>query len=156
MRYRGLAVLPVSCLVINVAHAECSQTELTHERKDAATIESLETAWTTAFLKGDAEFERCLLSPDFTEILKNGDLEGLDGELQLALANKGKNLPIPGMPKITVHMHGDVAVAFGTSLPKIVGGKKQSMRYADYYIWEQGQWRVFFAQQSALPAENLP
>jgi hypothetical protein len=28
----------------------------------------METAWTLAYLSEDVEFERCLLTPDFTEI----------------------------------------------------------------------------------------
>ncbi|HEV7165537.1 MAG TPA: hypothetical protein VGO35_09130 [Gammaproteobacteria bacterium] len=61
---------------------------------------------------------------------------------------------MPAMPKLTVHMHDDVAVAYGISLPKIVDGKPRSMRFADYYVWKNGQWRVFFAQQTVLATED--
>lgn len=150
MKYHHLAFLLVACLIADTAGAACLKPG---KAKDTQTIERLEMAWTLAFLKGDTGFERCLLTPDFVEILKDGSTEGLDGELLLAEKNKGKDLPIPVMPKLTVHMHGDVAVAYGISLPKIVDGKPRSMRFADYYVWENGQWRVFFAQQTVLATE---
>ena len=50
--------------------APCQNLALLHQRRDAATIESLELEWTRAFLRGDTEFEECLLTPDFTEIMR--------------------------------------------------------------------------------------
>lgn len=149
MKYRHLCFFLVACLIAAAVQATCLSAD---EGKDAHTIELLEAAWTRAFLKGDTGFEQCLLTPDFVEILKDGSTENLGGELELAAKNKGKDLPIPAMPKIIVYMHGDVAVASGITLPKIIDGKPRSMRYADYYIWEGGQWRVFFAQQTPLTA----
>jgi hypothetical protein len=28
------------------------------------------------------------------------------------------------------------------------------MRYADYYVWENGQWRVYFAPQTEIAASG--
>jgi len=119
-----------------------------HQRKDAATIQHLEGAWSIAYLQGDMELERCLLTPDFTEILRNGDVIVLADELQLAANNKGKNLLIADLPKSTVLIHGNVAVAYGTSHSTSSDGKARTTRFADYYIWENGTWHAFFAQQT--------
>ena len=87
---------------------------LAHQRRDAATIERLETAWSLAYLTGD-EFEACLLAPDFPEIMSNGCIHHLREELELAEKNKGNAMTAPNMPPITIHIHGDVAVAYGIS-----------------------------------------
>jgi hypothetical protein len=66
------------------ARADCARPALAHQRRDAATIQRLETAWSLAYLTGDAEFEACLLTPDFTEIMSNGSINHLHEELELA------------------------------------------------------------------------
>lgn len=143
-------LLAFSFFLAGVAHARCDYPVLAQEKKDEATIHRLEHAWSVAYLTGDTNFEACLLSPDFTEIRNNGNLNHLADELALAAKNAGKpssNLDIPaGM----VHMHGDVAVAYGLSPIRIVDGKQRQSYYADYYVWENGSWRVYFAQQTAF------
>jgi hypothetical protein len=124
----------------------CQYSALLHERRDVATIESLELEWTRAYLRGDTDFEKCLLTPDFTEIVRNGDVKHLADELVLAAKNKAKPLPVPEIPKGTVLLHGNVAVAYGRS------SGARAMRYADYYVWESSHWRVYFAQQTEIAA----
>lgn len=145
MRVLSLLVL---CSMASPVWAACGQEALQHEHKDAATIQVLETAWSVAYLKGDVDFERCLLTPDFTEILKDGSVKLLVDELGFAAKNSGKHLPIPDLPQGTVFIHGDVAVAYGLSGSTDAQGVKHMTRYADYYIWEEGAWRAYFAQQS--------
>ena len=65
------------------------------QQRDAATIQRLENAWTVAYLKADTNFELCLLSSDFTEIVRSGEVKFLSDELAFARKNEGKNLPIP-------------------------------------------------------------
>lgn len=132
------------------AKAECARPALADQKKDAATIETLEKAWSMAFLTGDTEFEACLLTADFMEIRSNGQIHHLDDELALAGKNKGKPVPNMDLPASTVHIHGDVAVAYGVSPEKIVDGKKQRSYFADYYVWENGGWRAYFAQQTVF------
>jgi len=62
-----------------------------HQREDMKTIERLEHIWTPAYLSGDTDLERCILTTDFTEIVRTGELKTLTDELELAEANKGKN-----------------------------------------------------------------
>jgi len=69
-------------------------------------VQRLEEAWSLAFLTGDTEFERCLLAPDFTEIMSNGEIKFLADELALARANFGAQRPIPPLPKAKVLIYG--------------------------------------------------
>jgi hypothetical protein len=89
----------------------CALQPLMHQRKDEATVQRLENAWSIAFLQGDVDLERCLLAPDFKEILRTGEVKVLADELEFAVKNKGKNLTIPALPKSDVLIHGNVAVA---------------------------------------------
>ena len=122
----------------------CRYPVLLHESRDVATIQSLELEWTRAYLRGDTDFEACLLTPDFTEIMRNGDIKDLSAELALAAKNKAKPLALGELPSGQVLLHGNVAVAYGRS----TGAR--AMRYADYYVWENGHWRVYFAQQTEI------
>jgi hypothetical protein len=121
---------------------------LLHEQRDVATIESLEIEWSRAYLRGDTSFEECLLSSDFTEIMRNAEVNHLPDELALAARNAANPLSPGEMPKGTVLLHGNVAVAYGRS--QSAGAR--AIMYADYYVWENGQWRVYFAQQTEIIA----
>jgi hypothetical protein len=125
----------------------CQYPALLHESRDVATIQSLEREWTRAYLRGDTDFEECLLTQDFTEIMRNGDIKDLSAELALAANNKAKPLPLGELPSAQVLLHGNVAVAYGRS--QSAAGAR-AMRYADYYVWEQSHWRVYFAQQTEI------
>lgn len=137
--------LPLSS---RAAHG-CRQAVLQHERKNIATIQTLERAWSVAFLRGDIGFERCLLTPDFTEIGRDGGVKVLADELGFAAQNAGKNLPMPEIPAVTVMIHGDVAVAY-LAVQRIKDGKALKVYNADYYVWEEGGWHAFFSQQTAF------
>lgn len=129
----------------------CEMQPLLHQHRDAATIQRLERAWSLAYLRGDTDLEDCLLTPDFTEIMRTGEVKVLKDELEFAERNKGKNLKAPDAPDGTVLLHGDVAVAYGTSKSTAPDGAVREVRYADYYVWHDGKWRAFFAQQSQVP-----
>lgn len=144
----GLVSLAWLLPLASQAEDVCRQKPLLEQHEDAATIQNLEAAWSIAYLRGDTDFERCLLTPDFTEIMRDGEVKLLADELGFAEKNKGKDLPIPVMPMSTVLIHGDVAVAYGTSKSTVTAGKTRTTRYADYYIWEKGSWHAFFAQQT--------
>ena len=118
MTFCSVPLLVCICLTAFTAEARanCARRVLAHQRQDPATILRLETACTVAYLTGDTEFERCLLTPDFTEIMSSGSINHLGEELALARKNNGKTLAgAAPMPSITVHMHGGVAVAYGIS-----------------------------------------
>lgn len=125
----------------------CGQAVLQDEHKDVATIQALEHAWSVAFLQGDTAFERCLLTPDFTEITRDGAVKMLADELELAARNRGKDLPPPPPLTIPVMIHGDVAVAY-VAVPRSKEGKAFSVYNADYYVWESGVWHAYFSQQT--------
>jgi ketosteroid isomerase-like protein len=127
----------------------CRLLSLAHEQKDVATIDKIEKAWTVAFLRGDTQFERCLLTSDFTEIMRHGNITTLVDELRGAAENREKNMPIPEFPEIQVLLHGNVAVAYGT-LSATGSARKARARYADYYVWENGGWQAFFARQTPI------
>ena len=132
-----------------VAQVNCARPELAHQRRDVATIQRLEKEWTLAYLRGDTEFEKCLLTSDFMEIMKDGSINQLPDELALAAKNKGKNASNPPMTPESVHMHDTVAVAYGV-LPGRSGElKAHKMYFVDYYVWANRSWHVFFAQQTS-------
>lgn len=150
MRTATLMIVAVALLgaVPLAAHADgCGQAVLKDEQKDVATIQALERAWSEAFLRGDVAFERCLLTPDFTEITRDGAVKRLGDELALAAQNRGKDLPPPAPLQIPVMIHGDVAVAY-VAVAHDKDGKAFSIYNADYYLWEGGVWRAYFSQQS--------
>ena len=128
----------------------CDFDALKARQRDVATIQRLEYAWTFAYLKADTNFELCLLSKDFTEIVRSSEVKFLSDELAFARKNEGKNLPIPKLPEPTILLHDNVAVAYGTSQSTGPDGKIKETRYADYYVWENGKWHAFFAQQTSV------
>jgi hypothetical protein len=145
----GLAI--PTCLPAHAqAAAACDRPELHGQKRDAATIRRLERAWSVAFLTGDTQLESCLLLPAFTEILGDGRLQHLGDELALARANRGKRLPIPDFPDESVLLRGDAAVAYGVSTSKGADGQVRRQWFADYYVWDRGAWRVYFAQQTPI------
>ncbi len=149
MSYRTSLIF-IACLFSLAAHAtaNCNRAELQHQARDVATVQRLENAWSVAYLKGDADLEKCLLTSDFTEILGDGSIKHLEDELTLARNNKGKDLAIPDLPTSTVLLHGNVAAAHGISESKRSDVRPRRKRFVDYYVWEHGKWHVYFAQQT--------
>jgi hypothetical protein len=147
-------VVPLLAIIFSPAISaakSCEYPALLHEQRDVATIESLELEWTRAYLRGDTAFEECLLTADFTEIMRNGDIKYLPDELALAEKNRAKPLPLGEVAKGSVLLHGNVAVAYGRS-QNSAGAR--ALRYADYYVWESGRWRAYFAQQTEIVASS--
>ena len=157
MSLRTGALLIWICLCHTMAYAasDCANVRLGHQQRDAATIRRLEHAWTIAFLTGDTQFEKCLLTQDFTEIMSDGRMNHLNDELALAEKNKGKAAVNPDIPPMIVNLHGDVAVAYyKPARKKFIEGKPFALYFADYYVWEDGAWRVYFAQQTSFPTKQ--
>jgi hypothetical protein len=146
----AMMIVAIASLVHEPARAAgCGSAALLDQRRDADTIERLEKTWTQAYLSGDTDLERCILSEDFTEILRTGELKTLQDELALAAANQGKQLPMPKYAKGVVLLHGGVAVAYGTTASRAFDGSLREMRYADFYVWDSDRrWHAFFAQQT--------
>jgi hypothetical protein len=135
------------------AASACDDPVLQRQSQDVATIVRLENAWSLAYLRGDPDFERCLLMPDFAEIMASGEIKSLGDELAMAERNRGKSLAIPPLPAPTVLLHGSVAVGYGTSRSTGPDGKPRVKLYADYYVWENGEWHAFFAQQTRVQGD---
>lgn len=93
---------------------------LLRQHRDIATIEALELEWTRAYLRGDTGFEACLLTADFTEIMRSGEVKHLSDELALAARNTAHPFPIGEMPKDTVLLHGNVAVLQRVRRPRLL------------------------------------
>ena len=143
-----LLILPAT-VIGQAAVNNCNLSELKNQQEDAITIQRLEIAWSQAFLRADTRFMRCLLAPEFTEIMRSGELKTLSGELAMAEKNHGKNLKMSELPKIQVLLYGNVAVAYGNTTVNTSDGKKETRWYSDSYAWKDGQWHAFFAQQTA-------
>jgi|ERR1700677_2955095 hypothetical protein len=86
------AMVPYLTLV--AVAEDCQKELLLHQRRDTATIDRLERMWTLAYVHGDTDLERCILAPDFTEIMRNGHVKFLRDELRFAENNKGKRLEL--------------------------------------------------------------
>ena len=71
LRHIGFAILVILFAPSIPLHAQttCDMDALKGQQRDVATIQRLENAWTIAYLKADTNFELCLLSKDFTEIV---------------------------------------------------------------------------------------
>lgn len=123
----------------------CRIGPLANEGRDIATIIRLEHAWSVAYLRGDTAFERCLLTPDFTEVMRSGEVKGLSDEIGFAAKNVGRSDPIPDLPTPQVLIHGNAAVAFAKT-----HGSTGTTVYADFYVWIGDSWHVYFAQQTAV------
>lgn len=142
----ALMLLPGTVLAQGRARS-CDFPQLKNQHRDIATVRRLETAWSEAYLRGDANLMSCLLAPDFTEIMRSGELKTVSGELDMAENNRGKDLKMPELPRIRVLLHGNAAVAYGRTIVK-TGGKTETRWYSDTYLWRNGQWHAFFAQQT--------
>ena len=127
----------------------CDFPSLRNQQRDAATIQRLETAWSEAFLRGDTAFMSCLLAPDYTEIMRSGELRTLKDELAVAEKNRGKGLKMPELPRVRVLLHENAAIAYSNEIVNNNDGKSQSRWYSDTYLWKDGRWHAFFAQQTA-------
>lgn len=147
--YKACIVMAAAMLSLAsiVKAGACQFPTLLHQHRDVATIQALELEWTRAYLRGDTDFEECLLTADFTEIMRNGDVKDLAAELALAANNKANPLPLGDLPSGRVLLHGNVVVAYGRS-QSATGSR--AIRYADYYVWENAHWRVYFAQQTEI------
>lgn len=144
-----LSLLSLSTPLLR-ADDSCKLPDLAHQKRDAATVLRLDEAWTRAYLHGDTTFMACLLLPDYAEIMRSGALKFRPDELQMAAKNKGKNLAVPELPKTTVLLHDNVAVAYGETFSSGSDDKPKGRRFADFYVWENGEWRVFFSQQTPV------
>lgn len=138
-----------------VAGAACKNPIFHHQSRDASTILGLENEWNAAFQSGDTESMGCLLTANFTEIMRNGSVLHRDDELAMAVKNGGHPKAAPILPQITVLLQGNVAVAYGLASERQIHGVLQKNYYADYYVWNGGSWHAFFAQWTPVsePAE---
>jgi hypothetical protein len=148
----GIVAGLISLLSFMAVHAQakdgCELESLLHQQRDEATIQRLEGSWNFAIWQGDSGLERCLLTADFGEILSTGELKTLTDELGFTAKNKGQNRPPPALPPITVLLHGNVAVAYAIWVPTAANRKPD--RTADYFVWENGFWHVFFSQSTPV------
>ena len=151
----GIVTGLICMLPFVAAHAQpdhpCDLASLMHQQRDAATIQRLEASWSNAIAQGDSAFERCLLTADFREVLSTGELKTLTDELGFTARNKGQNRPPMKLPPITVLIHANVAVAYAAWAP---AGDRKPDQTADYFVWENGFWRVFFSQATPLESSS--
>ena len=152
MRSRAVACLVVllqAAILATGQQSNCDFAQLKNQEKDVATIQRLEMAWNEAYIHGDTNLMRCLLASDFTEIMRSGEVKSLPDELSMAEKNRGKELKVPESPRVNVLLYENAAVAYGKSFSTSKDGKAQIRWYSDSYLWKDGQWHAFFAQQTA-------
>jgi hypothetical protein len=75
-------------------------------------------------------------------------LKTLKDELAVAEKNRGKGLKMSELPRVRVLLHENAAVAYSNEIVKNSDGKSQSRWYSDTYLWNDGRWHAFFAQQT--------
>jgi hypothetical protein len=131
---------------------DCNIPELANQKHDAATVQRLENAFSIAFLKGDTNFEKCLLLPNYAETSRSGKWRTLSDEIETASRNRGRNLSVPEMPKVDVLMHGDTAIAHGIFTFTSADGKTMTTRFSDVYVWKDDAWHVLYSQQTPADA----
>lgn len=142
---RTLAAILFAIFAAN-ARATCDNQAFVNEKRDASTIGTLKRAWNSAFLGGDTESMTCLLTPDFTEIMRNGSIYHRSDELALTEKNRDMAKAVPALPQITILLHDDIAVAYGVASEHRTKGILHKNYYADYYVWTNGSWHAFFAE----------
>ena len=81
-----------------IAGAACKKPAFRHEKKDASTILALESGWNAAFLSGDTDSMGCLLTANFTEIMRNGNVLHRNDELAMAERNRDHLKSAPACP----------------------------------------------------------
>jgi hypothetical protein len=153
MTLRSLVILVSAVSIVGAARAEasCNQPELQGQAQERATIRKLESAWVHAFLTGDSDLEGCILSPDFTEIRSDGTIDHFAEQMARVAKHKG-GTDNGNRPDLQVLMHDDVAVAYAVSKETMmIDGKPHGFASADYYVWKDGAWHCFFAQQTTFP-----
>jgi len=142
-------IFPALLVCVSQAKAEgCNVPEMANQKHDAATVQRLENAFAAAFLKGDTDFEKCLLLPNYAEISRSGKWRTLSDELEGTARNRGRNLSVPEMPNVDVLMHGDTAIAHGVFSFTGQDGKTMTTRFSDVYVWKDDAWHVLFSQQT--------
>lgn len=83
MRSHVLKMLPLFAAILSFctapvsAESGCNVPELANQKQDAATVQRLENAFAVAFLKGDTDFEKCLLLPNYAEVSRSGKWRAL-------------------------------------------------------------------------------
>jgi len=155
---RNMVIGLISSLPFVALHAQakgtCDLPPLLHQKKDEATIQHLESSWNLAISKGDTKFEGCLLTSDFMEIFPGGELKTRTDQLGFTAKNKGQNKPVPEAPKVAVLIHGNVAVAYAAWKTTGANGQPETTETADYFVWENGLWHVFFSQATPLKDDS--
>jgi hypothetical protein len=158
LRSHVLKMLPLFAAILSFctapvsAESGCNVPELANQKQDAATVQRLENAFAVAFLKGDTDFEKCLLLPNYAEVSRSGKWRELSDELAGTARNRGKNLSLPEMPKVDVLMHGDAAIAHGVFTLNEPDGKSITTRFSDVYVWKDNGWHVLYSQQTPADA----
>jgi hypothetical protein len=96
------SVMAIAMLILSpvVKANDCQFPALRHQHRDVATIEALELEWTRAYLRGDTRFEACLLTADFSEIMRTGEVKFLSDELALAAKDAANPLRMGDIPEI--------------------------------------------------------
>lgn len=151
-RYMVIGLMFLLWFISSNAQAKgtCDLPPLVHQQKDEATIQNLESSWNLAIAKGDTDFEGCLLTSDFMEIFPGGELKTRADQLGFTAKNKGQSKAVPEMPRLTVLIHGNVAVVYAAWKTTGANGKQETTQTADYFVWEKGAWHAFFSQMTPV------
>lgn len=167
-------ILSVFTININLKASECPTAYVQNQKKDAASVLALEKSWSTARRKLDIDFEKCLLDRGLVEILKTGAIKGFDYETsdapiivnstrehrdgnKLLSYENSKTIDVDSDSikklkfwRTKVLIHGRLAIAYGRLRSDSLR-TQDNIPFADYFIWQQASWHVFFAIQTIMP-----
>lgn len=128
-----------------LATPPCQNHQVPHQRMDAASVRSVDSAWSAAYLRGDTTFLRCLLAPDYRGFNRAGVLADASAEIAKAVRRGRTDTPLGAFPKAEVQVHGNTGV---------VGGLVKDKRWTDVYVFENGSWHAILSVDQALPGST--
>ena len=139
-----------------VATHDCRVPSLVEQKQDEATLRRLEHAWQSSYVTGDVEARKCLLDRGFLEILDDGKIKRFEDEISSTQSsNNAASSLDQRIPHIKILIHGNAAVAYGRINTNFSGAESVGIPFADYFVWEQDAWHVYFSRQTKqAPKKN--
>ncbi|HEM47002.1 MAG TPA: nuclear transport factor 2 family protein [Alphaproteobacteria bacterium] len=123
--------------------------------EDGSTVEDAAVALSDALQTGDAEALDALLADDFLWVRNNG-ATGSKREFIAALTDPSLRLDPIRLDDVTWTVGSTTALSAGeATLSGRLNGERVTdhHRFADFWVWRDGRWRLAYAQTTPLPVE---
>lgn len=133
--------LAFAAVLVLAACPACAQ-DAEHQ-KTAAGVQATEDHWSAAFLSGDEAYLNRLLDDAYVSVGRTGKPRP-KAEI-VALARKVAAMPKQpyDKPKSRIDLRGDTAIF-------TFSGKDETS--VDVFYWQDGAWRAWYSQHTAVPA----